>query len=210
MTTDLPFKLFVFDLFGTTVDDGYGREIAPECVDSLPFGELWKGMTASDVTWKGPDQQTGALDLLSALTRTTALETDPEDLKSYAVITPEYLNLSLSMGYHYVTMDCYIAEDPYNNYISLSFKGGVAETKKRQLRVLLIAEILRPLGFDITVKNDFLKARIKAESREELLKMVNIIGRMLAVTRLLDVALTDEGMIREYACRFHARQPLLD
>ncbi|HHL33220.1 MAG TPA: hypothetical protein ENJ30_02515 [Desulfobulbaceae bacterium] len=167
-------------------------------------------MTASDVTWNGPKQHMGARDLLSAMTRTTAFEAKPEDAKSYAVVTPEYLNLSLSMGYHYVTLDCYIAEDPYNNYITLSFKGGAADTKRRQLRVLLIAEILKPLGFDVIVKNDFLKARIKSEGREELLRIIYELGRMLAVTRLLDVALEDEKMIKECAQRFHDRKPLLE
>ncbi len=208
--TDLPFKLFVFDLFGTTVQGGQDRKIRPEQVNARPFRELWKGMTAPDVTWNGPGQQMGARDLMSAITRTTAFETTPEDARSYAVITPEYLNLSLSMGYHYVTLDCYIAEDPYNNYITLSFKGGAADTKRRRLRVQLIAEILKPFGFDVTVNSDFLKARIKAEGSEELLRIVYELGRMLAVTRLLDVVLDDEKMIKEYAARFHDRKPLLE
>ncbi len=208
--TDLPFKLFVFDLFGTTVQEAQGREIMPADVNSLPFRELWQGMTATDVTWNGPERHMGARDLMSAMMRTSALETKPEDAKSYAIVTPEYLNLSLSMGYHFVTLDCYIAGDPYNNYISLSFKGGAAETKRRYLRVLLISEILQPIGFDVSVNNDFLKARIKAESKEELLQKINVLGRMFAVTRLLDVALDDEKMAKECARRFHARKPLLE
>ncbi len=210
ISTDLPFRLFVFDLFGTTVHaSGKDRKIKPEEVNAPPFRELWKGMTAPDVTWNGPKQQMGARDLLSAMTRTTAFETKVEDAKSYAVVTPEYLNLNLSMGYHYVTLDCYIADDPYNNYITLSFKGGAADSKRRQLRVRLIAEILQPLGFDVTVKKDFLKARLKAESSDKLLRIVYELGRMLGVTRLLDVALTDEKMIKECARRFRDRKPLL-
>jgi hypothetical protein len=122
--------LFVFDLFGTTVDDGYGRKIDSECVDSLPFGEFWKGMIESDVIWKGSDQQIDAPDLWSMLTGMTAMETDPEDSKSYAVITPEYLNLKPILGCYYMIMGCYPAENSYKNYISLLFQGGVAETKK--------------------------------------------------------------------------------
>ncbi|HFQ90038.1 MAG TPA: hypothetical protein ENK27_08160 [Desulfobulbus sp.] len=207
--TDLPFRLFVFDLFGTTVEGAKGREIEPEQVNAAPFRELWKGMTAEDVSWEGPTQQMGARDLLSAMTRTRAFEAEAEDAKSYAVVTPEYLNLSLSMGYHYVTLDCYIADDPYNNYITLSFKGGAADAKRRRLRVLLVAEILKPLGFDVTVKNDFLKARRKAEDREELLRTIYELGRMFGLTRLLDVAMEDEGMIRECARKFHERKPML-
>ncbi|HEB70850.1 MAG TPA: hypothetical protein ENI88_14720 [Desulfobulbus sp.] len=208
--TDLPFTLFVFDLFGTSVQGGRdNREIKPEQVNAPPFCELWKGMTAPDVTRNRPNQQMDARDLPSTTTRTTTVETIAEDAKSYAVVTPEYLNLSLSMGYHYVTLDCYIAEDPYSNYITLSFKGGAADTKGRQLRFLLIAEILQQLGFDVTVKKDYLKAGIKAEDSEELLRIIYELGRMLAVTRLLDVALEDEEMVRECARKFHDHKPLL-
>ncbi len=210
IATDLPFKLFVFDMFGNTVKGPQGKEIRPEDIYSLPFQELWKGMAASDVTWNGPEQHMGTTkDMLSAMMRTSAIETQPERAKSFAVVTPEYMNLSLSMGYHYVTLDCYISDDPYNNYISMSFKGGAAETKRRQLRIMLISEILKPLGFDVRVKNDFLKARIKAESKKELSEKIRVIGRMLAVTRLLDMALKDERMVKECVDRFHAHQPLI-
>ncbi len=207
--TNLPFKLFVFDLFGNVVEGAKGRKIKPEQIKAKPFQELWRGMTAFDVSWNGPPQQMTPKELLSAITRTTAFETKEGMGKSYAIITPEFLNLSLSLGYHYVTLDCYVSKDPYNNYISMSFKGGAAGAKKRHLRVLLIAEILRPLGFNVTVKNDFLKARIKSEPNKELLKMLYVIGRMLAVTRLLDVALEDEKMIEECAQRFYEHKPLL-
>lgn len=187
--TDLPFTLFVFDLFGTSVQGGRdNRAIKPEQVNAPPFRELWKGMTASDGT---------------------CTATEDGDAKSYAVVTPEYLNLSLNMGYHYVTLDCYIAEDPYSNYVTLTYKGDAADTTGRPLRVLLIAEILQPLGFDVMVKKNYLKAGIKAENSEELLRIVYESGRMLAVTRLLDVALEDETMVKECARRFHERKPLL-
>ncbi len=210
VVSNLPFKLYVFDLFGNVVKGEKGRKIRPERIKSKPFQELWRGMTALDVSWSGPTRQMNAKELLSAMTRTTALETKAEYGKSYAIVTPEFLNMSLSMGYHYVTLDCYISKDPYNNYISLSFKGGAAGAKKRHLRVLLIAEILRPLGFGVTVKNDFLKARIKAETSKELMKILYVIGRMLAVTRLLDVALEDEKMVEECAHRFYEHKPLVE
>jgi len=211
ISTDLPFTLFVFDLFGTTVQgDGQDKTIEPEQINARPFRELWKGMTAPDVTWNGPAQQMGARDLMSAMTRTKAFDAGSEDSRSYAIVTPEYLNLSLSLGYHYVTMDCYVADDPYNNYITLSFKGGAADTQRRKLRVLLLAEILKPLGFELMVNNDFLKARIKAEGSDELLRIIYELGRMLAVTRLLDVALENENMVKECARRFQDRKPLLE
>jgi len=207
--TDLPFSLFVFDLFGNTIREDHKKAIKPQSVASLPFQELWKGMESSDVSWEGPDQQMCIRDLFTAMSRTSTLGTESEDAKSYAVVTPEYLNLSLSMGYHYVVLDAFISDDPYNNYVSLSFKGGAAESRKRNLRALLIAAILKPLGFDVSVKNDFLKARIKAESSKELSKKINVIGRMMGVTRLLDMSLENEEMVNECVSKFYAHDDLL-
>ncbi len=204
--THLPFTLFVFDLFGNAVRADRKRNIEPQSVASLPFQEFWKGMEASEASLEGTDPQMGVHDLFMAMSRTSAIEAEPEELTSYAVVTPRYLNLSLSMGYHYVVMDSYISDDPYNNYISLSFKGGAAEPRKRRLRVHLIAAILKPLGFDVVVKNDFLKARIKDESRRQLSKKIHLIGRMIGMTRQLDMSLENEEMVDEFVRRFYGSE----
>ena len=209
IVTPLPFTLSVFDLFGNTVHGDKRKNILPENVSSMPFQELWKGMTASDVNWDGPVGKMAVRDVLAAMSRTSDYVNNPKDTKSYAIVTPEYINLSLSMGYHFVVLDGYISDDPYNNYIALSFKGGAAEFKKRNLRVLLIAAILKPLGFDVTVKKDFLKARIKSEMDTELAKKMYAIGRLLGMTRLLDMDMDNEGKIDEYVSKFFAHDNLL-
>ncbi len=210
IVTDMPFTLFVFDLFGTSVQDGMNNKaIRAEQVKAPPFREFWKGMSASNATGERQTQHMRTRDLSPIMPRTISNEIEAEDAKSYAVITPEYLNLSLNMGYHYLTLDCYIAEDPYSNHVTLTYKGDAADTAGRPLRVLLIAEILQPLGFDVMVKKNYLKAGIKAENRAKLLRIVYESGRMLAVTRLFDVALKDEKMVKKCARRFHDRQPLL-
>ena len=159
-------------------------------------------MTAPDVPWRGPEQQIGFKDLVTAMSRTPLYSGPAEGTKSYAVVTPRYLNLSLSMGYHYVVLDCYLSDDPYNNYISLSFKGGAAEARKRNLRALLVANILKSMGFHVSLENDFLKSRIKAQPAGDLARKVNQIGRMLGYTRLLDLSLDNEEMVDEYVQKF--------
>ena len=141
-------------------------------------------------------------DLLGAMSRTASFENLPKDTRSLAIVTHDYLNLSLSMGFHYVILDAYLSNHPFNNYISFSFKGGAAELRKRELRVTLVGKILRQLGFEVKKTKDFLKARIKADSAETLAEKLNIIGRMLGVTRLLDMALTSEEVVEEYLERF--------
>jgi pyruvate,water dikinase len=203
--TNLPITLYVLDILGDVIQEKHRGAITPEDIQSRPFQRLWEGMTAPEVNWSGPDRQMEAKDLVSAMLRAPmSVAAQPMDTKSYAVATPRYLNMSLSMGYHYIVLDCYLSDDAYNNYITLSFKGGAAEARKRSLRVAFVAEILRHMDFNVTTASDFLKARLKAESAEVLGKKLNTIGHMLGVTRLLDLAMEDEAMVEQCVARFEA------
>jgi pyruvate,water dikinase len=101
-------------------------------------------------------------------------------------------------------LDCYLSDDAYNNYISLSFKGGAAEARKRSLRVAFVAQVLRHMDFNVMTSGDFLKARLKAESARELGNKLVTIGHIFGVTRLLDLAMEDEEMVDKCVARFEA------
>jgi pyruvate, water dikinase len=205
VTSDLPFTLYVLDILGNAIRGSHDDVITAENVHNLPFQKLWEGMTAPGVNWRGPDHQMGTKDLFSAMLRTPMYGAmQPVDTKSYAVVAPEYLNMSLSMGYHYIVLDCYLSDDAFNNYISLSFKGGAAESRKRSLRVAFIAEILKHMDFNVITSADFLKARLKNESVQELGKKLNTIGHLLGVTRLLDLAMEDETIVEKYVACFES------
>jgi len=172
----------------------------------LPFQKLWEGMTDPEVNWKGPEVGMSSKDLVSAMLRTPMYTlTQPADSNSYAVVAPEYLNLSLSMGYHYIILDCFLSDDAYNNYISLSFKGGAAEARKRSLRVAFVSEVLQHMDFKVRTSGDFLKARLKAETAHELGKKLFTIGHIFGVTRLLDLAMEDEETVKKCVAKFESQ-----
>jgi len=75
-----------------------------------------------------------------------------------------------------------------------------------QRRAQLITAILKPLGFDVVVKKDFLKARIKDESRRQLSEKINVIGRMIGMTRQLDMSLENEEMVDEFVRNFYGAE----
>jgi pyruvate, water dikinase len=205
VATDLPIILYVLDIMGNSIRGNRSHVIDGTDVTSLPFQKLWDGMTDPAVNWKGPDRGMQAKDLLSAMLRSPMYAANQAaDSRSYAVVAPEYLNLSLSLGYHYIVLDCYLSDDVYNNYISLSFKGGAAEAKKRNLRVAFVSEVLKHMDFYVVTTSDFLKARLKAESAQELGKKLYSIGHILGVTRLLDLAMEDEQMVARCVARFEA------
>ena len=202
--TSLPFQMYLLDLLGDVVSEKAKKTIHPHMVSSIPFQAIWKGITHPNVPWGGPPTSVSLKDMATAMTRTSISLYDAEGMntRSYAVVTKEYLNLNMSMGFHFVVLDCYLSNQPYNNYISLSFKGGAAEAKKRRLRVIFIKKILEQMGFYVHLENDFLQARIKAEASKFFIEKLDIIGRMLGVTRLLDVAMTSEKVVNEAVDRF--------
>ena len=204
--TDLPVNLHVLDILGNTIRGNRHNAIAAKDVVSIPFQKLWEGMTDPAINWKGPGCAMPSRALVSAMLRTPMYSAiQPADSNSYAVVAPEYLNLSLSMGYHYIILDCYLSDDAYNNYIALSFKGGAAEAKKRSLRVAFVAKVLQNLDFNVITSGDFLKARLKAETAHELGKKLYAIGHIFGVTRLLDLAMEDEEMVEKCVARFESQ-----
>ncbi len=174
--TDLPFNLYVLDLFESvvSVDDSKQIEpgssiIEPEVINCVPFKALWKGMVVPKTYWNGPaSRKSHVSGFMAAIIRTPSLEQIQYDTRSFAVVTHEYLNLSLCLGYHYVTLDSYISHDPYLNHVSFSFKGGAADRRRRELRIKLINTILKEIGFKTITKGDFLKARLKGEDKKNL------------------------------------------
>jgi len=204
ITTELPVSLYVLDIIGNTIKGNHTGNISADLVASLPFQKLWQGMSDPDVNWRGPQQEIQAKDLLSAMLRNPVPETEFLDTRSYAVVTQEYLNLSLSMGYHYIVLDCYLSHDTFSNYIALSFKGGAAATEKRTLRVRFISEVLSHMEFQVTTSGDFLKARLKSKTSEEFGKKLYTIGQLFGVSRFLDLAMSDESQVKELVSHFEA------
>lgn len=205
LKTSLPLNIYILDLFEDAVQQTEKKLIQPTAVNSLPFKVLWTGMTLPGLPWKGP--QTGRPDMagiMSAMLNVPALENVHYDTRSFAVVTQKYLNLSLSLGYHYVVLDSYLSDDPYLNHITISFKGGAADLRKRKLRVKLVNDILSEAGFKTDYKQDFLKARIKTEEATTMKRCLFTVGALLGMTRLLDLSLENDAHVREYKKKFYS------
>ncbi len=206
--TNLPLSLYLLNLFENSVTTPDRKTIEAESIICKPFQAIWKGMNSSDISWDGPERMATAGGVFTAMMRTPALESVNYDTKSFAVVTKEYMNLSLSMGYHYVALDSYLSDDPYLNHITISFKGGAADARKRGLRILLISKILKKAGFKVNIKDDFLKARIKAEDADIIEKTLFVTGKMFGMTRLLDLSLENENSVEFYFNRFYEQTDL--
>ncbi len=132
------------------------------------------------------------------------ITSDTSDYVGYniAVVSREYINLSLRFGYHFTMLDCYCSENTRNNHIYFRFVGGATDIVKRSRRVQLISDILRDFGFAINAKGDLIVARLANIRQDEMEELIEQIGRLISYTRQLDAMLHDDSAVERHARNF--------
>ncbi|MBI5583904.1 MAG: pyruvate, phosphate dikinase [Deltaproteobacteria bacterium] len=191
MKTGIPLIINLIDLGGglqTGLTDC--DAIGPDHIASLPMKALWKGFTHPGITWKGTVQFDPKSFLsLMASSATSEFGAVPGG-ESYAFLSRDYLNLSIRFGYHFANLDVLCGDQGSQNYISLQFSGGAGNFLGRSLRILFLEMVLRQLGFEVSVQGDILEATLAGYDHQPLEEKLDQLGRLLASTRLLDMALT--------------------
>ncbi len=197
LKVNLPLIFFALDMGGglrsglTTCD-----EISVHDVSSIPFVALWRGLCYPGINWSS-SVAVGAQDFMALM----GAGVRPQDNNrlggaSYAIISSDYLNLSIRFGYHFATVDALCGEDSDHNYVTLNFSGGAGAYHGRSLRIQFLANVLTRLGFDTTIKGDLLEASFERHNRAAMEEVLEQLGRLLGVTRLLDMALKNPNQIR--------------
>jgi len=119
--------------------------------------------------------------------------------KSYAIISDKYINFSSRVGYHYGVLDCYCGNTVNKNYITFSFKGGAADTVKRERRVRAIGLILTNLGFSVEVMGDRVVGRFQKYDATVIEEKLWYMGKLLQFTRQTDMLMVDEASVKSMA-----------
>jgi pyruvate, water dikinase len=112
---------------------------------------------------------------------------------SHAVISEDYMNLNLRFGYHFVIVDALL--ETAEQTVLFRFSGGGADLDQRMLRARFLSRILRRLDFDIRVKSDLIDGQYKGRDLQATLERLDMVGRLLGATRLMDMYLKDPGQI---------------
>ena len=193
----LPLDLYIVDL-GEGLDiDRNQREVRPEQVLSVPFKALYRGMTHKGVEWQGQNKISwsgfGSI-LMESILHDPEREGDMGG-PSYAVVSGKYLNFSSRLGYHFATLDTYCGQNINNNYITFYFKGGAADIERRSRRAILIASILKKMGFAVNQKGDMVKGELKKHNSYMIQEKLDLLGRLMGAVRLLDMVLDDDRKI---------------
>ncbi len=174
-----------------------------EQIASIPLRAVLRGMMQPGA-WNTDPVSLTASDFLSSMTQMPDIVSGNGSFagSNIAVISHEYLNLSLRLGYHFNMLDCYCSETARDNHVYFRFNGGATDMVKRSRRIELLSIVLKELGFNTKSNGDLIIGRLANIRRDDLEKILDSIGRLIAFTRQLDAVLHNDGDVEHYAKNF--------
>jgi len=192
------------------IDMGQGLDTTPESVKvrvedirSIPMAAFVQGLT-SPGAWSTEPMSVDFGSFMSSLTRTfsSSLATPKYIGQNLAVLSLNYANISLRLGYHFNMVDAYISDNINDNYAYFRFLGGVTDLSRRSRRARLIGEILSVNDFRVDLRGDLVVARVKKLGLEEMKNKLRVIGLLVAFTRQLDVQMVSDRQIPKFLDTF--------
>lgn len=208
LKTHLPLNLHLVDLGGGLAS--HESPVPPEDILSVPMRALWRGISHPGITWAGPVPVDfgGFLHVLGQ-----AAFRPPENFwdKTYAIVAANYVNYACRLGYHYQSVDSYCGPVAGENYINFNFKGGAADELRRVRRARLIVKVLEHLGFEVERHLDVIRARFRKRPQAEMEERLDLLGRLMAYVRQMDMLMSSEDHVHLLAERFlagHYERPM--
>ncbi len=198
---DIPTGIFIIDIGGGLKLSGHGNKAAFDEINSIPFKAIIKGMTHPGV-WHSEAVAMRMNDFMSSMMKMPDVASMRYLGDNVAVISREYINLSLRFGYHFNMLDCYCSENVRDNHIYFRFVGGATDIVKRSRRAELLSLILKEMDLIVNVKGDLVVGRTGNISRPEMEGVLNYLGRLIAYTRQLDALLDDDRTVDKYVKQF--------
>lgn len=178
------------------------KKATPEDILSIPFIALLKGMKS--MRWPGPPpvDAKGFLGMLAHSASVPEEQLKETGKKSFAVVSKNYINFSIRLGYHFSMIEAYAGECINDNYISFFFKGGGAAIDRRLRRIRLMREILKKMGFKVNVKEDTMRAILTKYKQSTIEDNLVVMGKLTAYTKQLDMAMFNDAVTDMYIEQF--------
>jgi pyruvate, water dikinase len=199
---DIPMLMYVLDVGGglgektrdqTSVDIGE--------INSAPLLALLKGLSHPNIQWGNVLHFDWAEHDKTVLSG-GIISPDSAMFASHATVSRDYANLNLKFGYHFVIVDALFDEQTEVNSILFRFNGGGADLSKRMLRAKFLVRILGALDFEVRQKSDLVDAEFTSTDRETAAEKLDMLGRLLGATRLMDMYLKDDAMVDRFVDDF--------
>jgi len=192
LDTKLPLGLTVIDVEGG-LDPAAGPGADEKDIRCRPLKAILEGMNISGM-WETNPVAVDMGSFMSSLTRTVGADmAHPARLgRNLAVISKEYLNLHLRLGYHFTVVDAFLGGSINDNVIYFRFMGGVTDFTRRSRRASLVAAVLGPFDFVVEIKGDMVTGRVKKHPTRAMLDKMFMLGGLIGYTRQLDAKLDSD------------------
>jgi pyruvate,water dikinase len=199
LRSDIPLQMNIVCLEKDAAQLRGKRWVSEDQLISIPMLAFWSGIKQEG--W--PSARNDLKGLASATGPEERSETRQgfsED--GYAVLGREYMVVSLRMGYHFTTVEALSSSESSKNFISVQYKQGGASLDRRLRRLHLITTILSTLGFRNMSEGDALDSRVTYLEQEAVLERLRLLGRLMIMTKQLDMALASDTITEWYTKDF--------
>ncbi len=199
---EIPMPMYILDVGGGLSEKTRNQtSVGIDEIKSPPLVAVLKGLNHPNIQW-GNILHFDWAEHDKTVMSGGIISPDSAMFASHAIVSSDYANLNLKFGYHFVIVDALFDEQTKVNAISFRFNGGGADLSKRILRADFLARILEALDFDVFQKSDMVDAEFTCPDRETAAEKLDMIGRLLGATRLMDMYLKDASMVDRFVDEF--------
>ncbi len=203
LATALPLGVTLIDVDGGLDVHAQGEEVGESELRCVPFLALLEGMARAGM-WETDPAKVDLKSFMSSMTRTFgADQSHPERMgRNLAVVSREYLNLHLRLGYHFTVVDAFIGDRMNDNAVFFRFMGGVTELVRRSRRAEFIGAVLERFDFRVEIHGDMVTGRAKKHPSERMLDKLRMLGGLIGYTRQLDARLDNDAAVARHLAEF--------
>jgi len=209
LQTPIPLEVRLIDMDGPAAEQDGRRTVAVDDLRSAPLKAFWKGVEGEG--WPAHARPVNLSGFVSVLTTQMGTGSRQEFAEtSFALLSAQYMLLSLHLGYHFTTFESLCTPEPGKNYIRMQLKGGGASADRRARRIRLVMELLSRMGFEHASRGDFLDSSLSYVDEATITDRLQLLGRLTMLTKQLDMALSNDRITEWYAEDFARKLGLQD
>ena len=114
------------------------------------------------------------------------------------MLSKNYMNFSIRLGYHLSTVEAYVSDQVNDNYLTFRFRGGGSTPERRERRARLIEAIIDHLHLNHRRKGELIEARLAKYPAEQMAQRLTLLGKLTHYTKQLDMVLFSDSIVEWY------------